>query len=89
LTGERLAFNLVSGVTIPAVQYDPATDAVTWISRGFASVHSTASAYAEPDHQAVQLVQAMAAYAPEPSASIRLAAVSPENSQLLLAASTY
>ncbi|MFM0277195.1 hypothetical protein P0D75_04115 [Paraburkholderia sediminicola] len=89
LTGERMDLKQISGVTIPAVQYDPATDAVTWISRTFSSVYSTAPSYAEPDHQAVQLVQAMAAYAPEPSASISLAAVSSENSQLLLAASTH
>ncbi|MFM0731533.1 hypothetical protein PQQ52_13705 [Paraburkholderia sediminicola] len=88
-TGQTTAINSLSGALLDALHYDPATDAVTWTSRTFASVRSTAPAYAEADHQAVQLVQAMAAYAPEPSASTSLTAVPPENSQLLLAASTH
>ncbi|CAE6811692.1 hypothetical protein [Paraburkholderia domus] len=46
------------------------------------------NAYSAPDHQVAQLIDAMAAYAPEPSASITLAATQPEN-QLLLAASSH
>ncbi|MFM0361923.1 hypothetical protein [Paraburkholderia sediminicola] len=88
-TGQTTAINSLSGALLDAPHYDPATDAVTWTSRTFASVRSTATAYAEADHQAVQLVQAMAAYAPEPSVSTSLTAVPPENSQLLLAVSAH
>ncbi|MFM0074246.1 hypothetical protein PQQ86_24105 [Paraburkholderia sediminicola] len=88
-TGQTTGINTISGALLDAPHYDPATDAVTWTSRTFASVRSTATAYAEADHQAVQLVQAMAAYAPEPSVSTSLTAVPPENSQLLLAVSAH
>ena len=88
-TGQTTAINTISGALLDAPHYDPVTDAVTWSSRTFGSVRAAAPAYAGADHQAVQLVQAMAAYAPEPSASTSLAAVPPENSQLLLAASAH
>jgi hypothetical protein len=88
-TGQTTAINTISGALLPSLHVDPATDAITWSSRNFGSVRSTVPAYAEADHQAVQLVQAMAAYAPEPSASTGLAAVPPDHSQLLLAASTH
>ncbi|SIO52225.1 Protein of unknown function [Burkholderia sp. GAS332] len=88
-TGQTTAINTISGALLDTPHYDPVTDAVTWSSRTFGSARAAAPAYAGADHQAVQLVQAMAAYAPEPSASTSLATVPPENPQLLLAASAH
>ncbi|MFM0251095.1 hypothetical protein [Paraburkholderia sediminicola] len=88
-TGQTTAINTISGALLDTPHYDPVTDAVTWSSRTFGSARAAAPAYAGADHQAVQLVQAMATYAPEPSASTSLATVPPENPQLLLAASAH
>ncbi len=51
--------------------------------------NGASNAYTSADRQAAQLIEAMAAYAPEPSASMSLAAIPPENTQLLLAASAH
>ncbi|MFL9918651.1 hypothetical protein PQR75_25370 [Paraburkholderia fungorum] len=51
--------------------------------------NGASNAYTSADRQAAQLIEAMAAYAPESSASMSLAAIPPENTQLLLAASAH
>jgi hypothetical protein len=62
LTGQNTVF---SGGKLPSVHYDPVTDTVTWIPHDFASTSTTATAPAEIERHAAQLVQAIAAYPPE------------------------
>ncbi|SIO55556.1 DUF3060 domain-containing protein [Paraburkholderia phenazinium] len=88
VTGATTAYNTLSGVSLPTLQFDPATGAVAW-SSGSGTNSLIATAYSAADHQAAQLVHAMAVYAPETSASISLAAIPPDNPQLLLAASPH
>ncbi|MFM0737427.1 DUF3060 domain-containing protein [Paraburkholderia xenovorans] len=89
VTGQTIAFNTISGGPLPHLDYDPGTDTVTWNSQGNGAVLTAASAHSESDHQAVQLIQAMAAYAPASSVSTSLQATPSESSQLMLAASVH